>query len=600
MKHKDLERGRDLERSLRRLLDDDDRCGRTLLSEITATVGLWAADSSDKRFERTHRQLGRLDQHLLELQQTAQSQLREVGTLFESLIPQLRDSRLATVLTAFAAAAANEPSEVADRMLGTLLKELGAERGCVLLTDPESTESMVFASRVFTTDQLTTREYAYSFTLLGALLQQARPIRLADAATSDYAKAASVRGLRMRSVLATPLMADARRPVGALYLEDRRQPNAFSREDLDLCQQVAAVLAAWLSGSGLLQVVLSSAQKVVLDADLAGFEIIGRHSRIHQLRQRIRQLLVSPANVLIEGESGTGKELVARALHFESRRRDRPFIALSCAALPEGLLESELFGHERGAYTHAHRRRIGRLEQARGGTLFLDEIQSMEPSLQAKFLRVLETREASRLGGEQTIELEFRLVSATSCDLRREIAEGRFLEALYYRLNVVPLRVPPLRNRRSDIRLLTEHFLGRLNTTYGKAVRLAPSVHLWLAQYDWPGNVRELRNLIERLVVLARRPVVEAGDLAPEVVTADEEDLLEPRAVPLVHSLVDGCTRLHELDETLDQLRHDARWTLIERTLEQTGQNKSAAAKLLGVHRGTLHRWLEQGNTSRS
>ena len=220
-----------------------------------------------------------------------------------------------------------------------------------------------------------------------------------------------------------------------------------------------------------------------------------------------------PATVLIRGESGTGKDLVARALHYESKRCDRPFVALNCAAIPEHLLESELFGHEKGAFTGADRRHFGRIEQANGGTIFFDEINEMAPGLQAKLLRFLQSREISRLGGRDTIRVDVRVVAATSEDLLKLGKEGRFQDALYYRLNVIPIALPPLRERRDDIPLLSDHFLSKYSSLYGRRLEVTPEVRRWLQGHEFPGNVRELENLIHRLVALSDDGVVRIGDL---------------------------------------------------------------------------------------
>ncbi len=246
--------------------------------------------------------------------------------------------------------------------------------------------------------------------------------------------------------------------------------------------------------------------------------LLGHSRAMEQVYELIRQVAPTNATVLITGESGTGKELTARALHFLSRRRDKPLLAINCAAFSESLLESELFGHERGAFTGATERRIGKLELAQGGTLFLDEIAEVSRTVQVKLLRVLEQREFMRVGGAQTIRIDVRLVTATNADLDQLVAGKRFREDLYYRLKVITIPLPPLRDRREDIPLLVQAFLQQFATETGKVIRGIREEALdVLVRYHWPGNVRELRNVVESMVVLARRPELTLADVPAAV-----------------------------------------------------------------------------------
>jgi len=239
-------------------------------------------------------------------------------------------------------------------------------------------------------------------------------------------------------------------------------------------------------------------------------EIVGRSAPLLRVLDDVRSVAPTDASVLINGETGTGKELIARAIHSASRRRDKPLIKVNCAALPTGLVESELFGHERGAFSGAISRRIGRFELAHGGTIFLDEIGEIEPEIQVKLLRVLQERELERVGGNATIRADVRVIAATNRDLRRAVSEGRFREDLFYRLNVFPLVVPPLRERKEDIPLLVRFIIDRFAARIGKrAVGVAPATLARLSAYPWPGNVRELENVLERAVILARGDEIE-------------------------------------------------------------------------------------------
>src|SRR5215468_1157542 len=247
-------------------------------------------------------------------------------------------------------------------------------------------------------------------------------------------------------------------------------------------------------------------------------EIVGRHPAIEKLNGLIAQVARTSTTVLITGESGTGKELVARAIHRHGNRREGPFVAVNPAAIVESLIESELFGHERGAFTGAHQRKLGKFELAQGGTMFLDEIGTLRAEVQAKLLRVLQEREIERVGGTRSIKIDVRVIAATNTNLKDAVSRGTFREDLYYRLNVVPIVVPPLRERAQDVPLLAEYFLRRDTRDFNKRIEgLSPEAVAALQAYRWPGNVRELENVIERCVVLAEGPVIQLNDLPLDV-----------------------------------------------------------------------------------
>jgi transcriptional regulator with PAS, ATPase and Fis domain len=292
--------------------------------------------------------------------------------------------------------------------------------------------------------------------------------------------------------------------------------------------------------------------------------------------------LVAPtrSSVLITGESGTGKELVANALHRASPRRNERFLAINCGAIPSDILESELFGHERGAFTGAVTRKIGKFELSHRGTLFLDEISELYPELQVKLLRVLEERQVMRVGGSELIPVDFRLVAATNRDLEREVSEGRFREDLYYRLKVVTLRIPPLRERPGDIAQLAEHFLALFFQEHGKAPkRLGSAAMDLLLRYPWPGNVRQLRNVIESAVVFCQGEEITPADLPVEV---RESSTISTSGTPV--QMAAGEPR-----SMADIERH-----AILETLERTGGHRAKAADLLGIGLRTLQRKLKE------
>jgi len=305
----------------------------------------------------------------------------------------------------------------------------------------------------------------------------------------------------------------------------------------------------------------------------AADEMIGESKAIEQVRAEIAKVARTDAKVLITGESGSGKELVARAIHRASARGRGPFEKLNCAALPKDLVESELFGYEKGAFTGAAQMKRGRLEAADRGTLFLDEVGDMSLETQAKFLRALETGEIERLGGTRTIQVDARIVAATNKNLPEEIQAGRFREDLFYRLNVVPIHVQPLRARREDIPLLIEHFMGRFGQEYGRAPRrIAPDAVERLSRFSWPGNVRELRNLIERLLIMSEGDTIGVSEVEASLpLDVDEEPVSEIRAA-----------------------RDRAEREAILATLRQCSWNVTEAAKRLGMDRGYLHRKIKR------
>jgi len=308
--------------------------------------------------------------------------------------------------------------------------------------------------------------------------------------------------------------------------------------------------------------------------------IIGRSPAMVNLLETVAQVAPSEATVLISGESGTGKELIAGALHYNSTRKEGPFVKLNCAAITETLMESELFGHEKGAFTGADRRRQGRFFQAHGGSLFLDEVSEMPLTMQVKLLRVLQEKEITRVGGDAAIKVDVRLIAAANKDLLEQISRGTFRDDLYYRLNVVGLHIPPLRQRKEDIPLLAQHFLEMFAAKNRKTIKgFAPRAMDRLIHYAWPGNVRELMNAIERAVVLARG----------EFLTADEfpiiGDMRQPEDAPrFVDAPVcfDGESSLEAVEKAA-----------ILNTLQAAGGNKSEAARRLGITRKTLHKKLK-------
>lgn len=312
--------------------------------------------------------------------------------------------------------------------------------------------------------------------------------------------------------------------------------------------------------------------------------IIGTSSAIQKVFELIDKVADTDTTILIYGPSGTGKELVARAIHYESSRSDKPIVTINCGAIPEALLESELFGHEKGSYTGAHKDRVGRFEMANGGTIFLDEIGEMSPSLQVKLLRVLQDQRFERVGGTKTIHADVRIVAATNKNLTEAINNGSFREDLYYRLNVIPIKVPSLKQRRSDIPLLVDHFLKKFSNYHKRKIEgFSQEAIDTLVEYDWPGNVRELENVVKRTIILSENPVIQFKDLPEHIQQSDL--FVQP-----------GDNTGLEEGVSLGEAVKDYERKLILEALEKSAGVKTKAAKLLNIKRTTLVEKIKKQN----
>jgi len=343
----------------------------------------------------------------------------------------------------------------------------------------------------------------------------------------------------------------------------------FSPEELDL------IIKRILERQSILQ------ENIILKQELKGrfsfANLIGKSHQMQKIYSLIEKIALSNATVLIQGESGTGKELVARAIHYASPRKDKPFVTTSCGALPETILESELFGYERGAFTGAVTRKLGRFELANGGTLFLDEIAEMSLKSQVDLLRVLEEKEIHRLGGTKPIKIDVRIIAATNKNLEEEVKRGNFREDLYYRLQVIPLVLPPLRERKEDIPLLVRHFLGKFKDSEGEEKKISPEAMEALLRYNWPGNVRELENAIEQAVLLGRGNTIQLEHLPEKIYNRTGQGIATP---------VDGFTFKDKVEAFERQLILEA--------LRKSNGIKGSAAKLLGISQRNLSYYLKK------
>ncbi len=306
--------------------------------------------------------------------------------------------------------------------------------------------------------------------------------------------------------------------------------------------------------------------------------IVGKSKKILETVEIVKQVAKTPATVLLTGESGVGKEIFARSIHNLSDRVDKPFIKINCAAIPEDLLESELFGYEKGAFTGAHSLKKGKFELANGGTIFLDEIGDMPLLLQSKLLRVLQEKEIERLGGTKPIKVDVRIIAATNKDLEKMVREGTFREDLYYRLNVIHIKIPPLRERKEDIPVLIFYFLEKFNKMYGKSLTISEELVKILTEYDWPGNVRQLQNTIERMVILSKSKILEYKDLPTDIKNQIQGKKREKEESQKVSSTI-AVKTTNELPKTVQEIEREA----IVKALEESGYVIKEAAKLLGM-----------------
>lgn len=409
--------------------------------------------------------------------------------------------------------------------------------------------------------------------VVGRVVQSGEPERVdrADDRAAIHGAVDKKTGYTTETILCVPLVTAAGETLGAFELLNKKQGN-FTADDLAGLTELAAYAAVSLANTQQWQQLLERHQLLV-DEAADRVQMVGNCAAIEALRSTVAKIAAADLAVLVLGENGTGKEVVAQSIHYRSPRRNEPLVAVNCAALTETLLESELFGHEKGAFTGANETRAGKFEVASGGTLFLDEIGDMSLSGQAKLLRALEQKEVVRVGGHETIATDCRVVAATNQNLAELVREKKFREDLYFRLNVVTLELPPLRERGDDIITLAEHFLRQLCQKQGRRMpSLTAAAKKRLVAHRWPGNVRELRNLMERVAYLASGDKIDADDLA--------------------FTLSPGAKKEGGMETglTLSDATHDFQADYIKRTIEQVRGNVTEAAKLLGVHRSNLYR----------
>jgi transcriptional regulator with GAF, ATPase, and Fis domain len=445
---------------------------------------------------------------------------------------QREEESVALLREAALVISATSAPRVLELALDAMIRLSGAQRGFILLSHADGAQE-VAAARNMERGRVADAASEISRRVVGAVLADGKPVRLEDALhTAPFSLAESVTRLKLLSVLCAPIRAGGR-IAGALYLENRKVTGIFTEETERLVAEFAETVGAALRNAEAFEDLRLS--RDALRAAVTrehGFEgIEGRDRGFCELLKTVATAAKGDIPILIEGESGTGKELIARAVHLGSPRRDRAFVSVNCAALPHGLLESELFGHTRGAFTGAVRDRRGLFSSAHGGTIFLDEIGEMAPELQGALLRVLQSGEYRPVGSDEAAHADVRVVAATKRSLAEEVRAGRFREDLFFRLNGVHVRVPPLRERREDIPLLIGRFLEKFKVS-GEEPALTDEARACLMAYDYPGNVRELETVIRRAVLFARQGKIGIEALPPSLTKAGAETLLVPVRVP--------------------------------------------------------------------
>jgi len=459
-------------------------------------------------------------------------------------------------------------SEVFERIVTHATNVLNAAGASLLLLDSER-EQLVFQTATGPgSDQLVNERFDVDLGIAGQAVRNRRAVRVDDVRQNRnfFAGIDEKTEIKTQSLLAAPLIHQDR-VLGVLEVVNPLGKRRFTDHDVALLKVFANLASAAAANVQAYDRVAKDARG--LREARPSLDLVGQSAPLRHVLELCRKVAVSPTTVLLYGETGTGKELAARSVHDFSARREKTFIAINCAALSESLLESELFGHDKGAFTGATDRKLGRFELADGGTIFLDEIGELSPATQAKLLRVLQEREFVRVGGTQTITCDVRVIAATNRDLKQEMEAGRFRQDLYYRLNVFPITMPPLRERVEDLPLLVDHFIHQVAPHMGVAPpSISDEVIGCLMRYAWPGNIRELRNIVERSVLLADHGQIEPEHLPPEVVGV---------------STAAGRPDQRDISRLAEHER-----VLILKTLDETGWNQSNAARKLGVSRDHL------------
>lgn len=459
-------------------------------------------------------------------------------------------------------------NELQLRLLELMFEAVPADRGAILLAEKDGDD--FDSSRGWNRLNGADDSIKVSQTISRQVLRDVVAILSNDIAGSENIPGSpSLFEARVNSLLCVPLVAFDK-PLGVIYLDITSGATQFDEAHLQLLTAIAGIAAIAFENARRFELLAQENRRLQQEVKL-DHQMVGESEAMSQVYVLLSRVAATTSTVLLLGESGTGKELAARAIHLNSPRAGNPFVAINCATLTESLLESELFGHEKGAFTGAIKQKQGKLELAEGGTIFLDEVGELSPAIQAKLLRALQTHEFERVGGTRPIKVDVRTIAATNRDLKAAIKAGQFREDLYYRLNVVSIPMPPLRDRRQDIPLLATYFVAEYSRKCKRRVTgISAEARRLLCAYDWPGNVRQLENAIERAVVLGETELIVPEDL-PE--TIFESEAATDQSAAGYHEKI-----------------REAKRELVANTLQQTGGNYTEAAKLLRIHPNNLHR----------
>ncbi|QQS36494.1 MAG: sigma-54-dependent Fis family transcriptional regulator [Ignavibacteriales bacterium] len=470
-----------------------------------------------------------------------------------------------------------EKQMLMETAIDTVVKELKADAGFIIIKNAQGEDDSVFAKNM---NPEGSEAMQLSTTVISNTIKSISPVRVDNAAADEELSSKnSIIQLGISAVLCVPLV-NGSNVIGAVYIDRRNKENPFTHSDLLFLLSFAKQIVKGLE----ISIEISSLEKKILTDAITKFEdlrkefncenIIGRSSRLFEVLKISAKISSTDASVVLLGENGTGKDVLARTIHQNSKRSGKPFVTIDCGSIPSDLLESELFGYESGAFTGATKSKPGKLELADGGTLFFDEIGEMNINLQAKLLRVIQTREIERLGSVITKKIDVRIICATNKNIAELIAKGQFREDLYYRLKVIELTMPPLRERREDIEELANHFLKK-HSQDGKTFKLSEDVLEILEEYNWPGNIRELENIILRCVVLAKDEMIGTEDLPPEIIGSNPPE----NKIPLSKTLLDAETEFRKM--------------YIIKTLRKC-KSKAEAAEMLGINRTHFYKLLAQ------
>lgn len=466
-----------------------------------------------------------------------------------------------------------------EKVLEIAMDTLGAERGFILLKSTDRNEGFEVKSVFNFSEQQLSNTVRLSTSVVHRVLHTGEPVLVYEAPTDERFQAAeSIILQQIQSIACVPL-SSMRRQVGAIYLDCLSDRTRFRRDNLPFLGAFASLAAIAIDKAGIHQALKDENRQLRTEVQHAFrvSEIVGKSPKMKELFRLISLLANKNTSVLIHGESGVGKELVARAIHYNGRRKDEPFMALFCGSLPDNLLESELFGYKKGAFTGALTDKIGLFEAADNGTIFLDEVGDLSHSMQTALLRVLQEGEIKRVGENETRQVNVRVISATNKPLKEMVAAGDFREDLFYRLNTFTLDVPALRQRKEDIPLLAQHFLKKLNEAESPVTGIAPEALKLMESHNWPGNVRELENAIERALVLA----------TDSLLSAEHFDLEQGISASFTNGKTSTEAIRQLVDDEIPMMEVEHR--MVKCALEQNNDNLSKVARKLGVTRSWIH-----------